>query len=87
MANDAESPFPFISVVSATNYTVLQRITMNVTGGTPAATNGIEQCQWDRRTGNLFHLNIPEVNGPGNDTPPGGGDGFQPAVRWNAADR
>ena len=85
MANDAESPFPFISVVSATNYTVLQRITMNVTGGTPAATNGIEQCQWDRRTGNLFHLNIPEVNGPGNDTQPG--DGFQPAVRWNAADR
>ncbi len=42
-------------------------------GGTvksPAATNGIEQCQWDRHTGK-FYLNIPEVNGPGNDTQPG----------------
>jgi hypothetical protein len=37
---------------------------------TPKATNGIEQCQWDRRTGK-FYVNIPEVNGPGNDTAPG----------------
>jgi hypothetical protein len=77
MANDAESPFPFISVVSTTNYSVLQQITMNGTGGTPAATNGIEQCQWDRRTGK-FYLNIPEVNGPGNDTQPGAVMVFSP---------
>lgn len=70
IANDAESPFPFISVVSTVNYSVLQQIIMNGTGGTPAATNGIEQCQWDRRTGK-FYVNIPEVNGPGNDTQPG----------------
>jgi hypothetical protein len=36
----------------------------------PAATNGIEQCKWDRRTGK-FYVNIPEVNGPGDDTQPG----------------
>ena len=76
MANDAESPFPFISIVSTTNYGVLQRITMDGTvpfgskKATPKATNGIEQCQWDRRTGK-FYVNIPEVNGPGNDTAPG----------------
>ena len=29
MANDAESPFPFVSVVSTVNYNVLQRITMD----------------------------------------------------------
>ncbi|MGA8403102.1 MAG: hypothetical protein WB697_24665 [Stellaceae bacterium] len=76
VANDAESPFPFISIISTENYSLLKRITMNGTvapGGTiasPAATNGIEQCQWDRRTGK-FYVNIPEVNGPGNDTQPG----------------
>jgi hypothetical protein len=76
VANDAESPFPFVSIISTVNYSTLARIVMNgtvATGGTiksPAATNGIEQCQWDRRTGK-FYVNIPEVNGPGNDTQPG----------------
>jgi hypothetical protein len=76
VANDAESPFPFVSIISTQNYSVLARIVMNGMvnpGGTiasPAATNGIEQCQWDRRTGK-FYVNIPEVNGPGNDTQPG----------------
>lgn len=76
VANDAESPFPFVSFISTANYSVLKRITMDGTiasGGkvaSPKATNGIEQCQWDRRTGK-FYINIPEVNGPGNDTQPG----------------
>jgi hypothetical protein len=76
MANDAESPFPFITFVSTVNYSVVGKIVMDGTvapGGkiaSPAATNGIEQCQWDRRTGK-FYVNIPEVNGPGNDTQPG----------------
>jgi hypothetical protein len=77
VANDAETPFPFVSIISTSeDHSILQRITMNGTvnpGGTvksPAATNGIEQCTWDRRTGK-FYVNIPEVNGPGNDTQPG----------------
>jgi hypothetical protein len=75
VANDADSP-PFVSIISTVNYSILQQITMNGTvasGGTvasPKATNGIEQCQWDRRTGK-FYVNIPEVNGPGTDAAPG----------------
>jgi hypothetical protein len=70
MANDAESPFPFISFISTTSYTVLKRVTFDGNNGTVAATNGIEQCQFDKRT-HKFYLNIPEVNGPGNDSQPG----------------
>ena len=77
VANDAESPFPFVSVISTASYGILQKITMNGSGGTPAATNGIEQCQWDHRTGK-FYLNIPEVNGPGNDTKDGAVMVFSP---------
>lgn len=70
IANDAETPFPFVTFVDADSYAVLKRITMDGTNGTPKATNGIEQCQWSPRTGKIY-LNIPEVNGPGNDTQPG----------------
>ncbi len=69
VANDAESPFPFVTLISTTSYTVVATIVMDGTQG-PKATNGIEQCQWSRRTG-MFYVNIPEVNGPGNDTQPG----------------
>jgi hypothetical protein len=64
---------PFLSVVSTDNYSILQTIVMDGTmapgGGvpTPKATNDIDACQWDPRTGN-FYVNIPEVNGPGNDS-------------------
>jgi hypothetical protein len=37
---------------------------MDGMGGSPKATNGIEQCEYRTRTGK-FYLNIPEVNGPG----------------------
>ena len=84
IANDAEVPWPFISFIAsggfspaAKRYTVIGTITMDGTvpkpqGGlaAPPATNGIEQCQWDEETGK-FYLNIPEVNGPGDDTAPG----------------
>ncbi len=65
--------FPFLSLVSTDNYSILQTIVMNGTkapgGGvnTPKATNDIDACQWDRRTGK-FYVNIPEVNGPGDDS-------------------
>jgi hypothetical protein len=48
---------PFLSLVSTLNYCILQTIPMDGTkapgGGvnTPIATNDIDACQWDRRTG------------------------------------
>lgn len=75
MANDADSP-PFVSLISTKTYGIQIRIRMDGTsrprGGlvAPRATNGIEQCQWDFRTGN-FYVNLPEVNGKGDDTSPG----------------
>ncbi|HVJ52148.1 MAG TPA: hypothetical protein VM689_06790 [Aliidongia sp.] len=73
IANDAETPFPFISLISAVPdktgaHQILGQITFD--GSTsvtsagrsiklPAATNGIEQSQYDRSTG-LFYLDIPQ---------------------------
>lgn len=78
IANDAE-PFtatgggPYVSFIGTSGsnqFKVLKQIVMNGQNGTVRATNGIEQCQYDRRTG-VFYLNIPEVNGPGNDSAAG----------------
>jgi hypothetical protein len=66
IANDADSP-PFVSFIPTSGpsaYTVVQKVDF------PAATNGIEQCAYDPTT-DAIYLNIPEVNGPGNDTQPG----------------
>jgi hypothetical protein len=62
-ANDADSP-PFISFISTDTHGVVKQIKF------PQATNGIEQCQWNPRE-HAFYLNLPEVNGPGNDTADG----------------
>ncbi len=75
MANDAEveivngqeQPAPFVTFIPTSGpqaYQVVKTLVFR------EATNGIEQCQWDARTGK-FYLNIPEVNGPGDDTAPG----------------
>ena len=69
MANPGEGPKPFVTFISATNYTVLGTLVFDGKSA-PNATNGIEQCQWSPRTG-LFYINVPEVDGPGNDTAPG----------------
>ena len=82
LANDADAP-PFVSFISTKTHAIVKQIRMDGTvalGGTvasPIATNGIEQCQWDRRTGK-FYLNLPEVGGPGNDTAPGAVVTFSP---------
>lgn len=70
IANGDDTPYPFITLISTETHRVLKRITMDGTEGAPKATNGIESCQWSRRTG-MFYVNIPEVNGPGNNTAPG----------------
>jgi DNA-binding beta-propeller fold protein YncE len=63
MANDADN-IPFVSLISTDTYEVIGVLAL------PQATNGIEQCSWDPDQ-NLFLLNLPEVNGPGDDTAPG----------------
>ena len=75
-ANNAESPFPFVTFISTSTYTVTGKIVLDgtINGGsvlpTPKATNGVEQCQWDQQTGHFF-ISVPEVNGPGDDSAPG----------------
>jgi hypothetical protein len=74
IAND-KAPDTFISFVSTSSYSVVDAIKLDGNDTTHnahgiKATNGIEQCQWNPRTGK-FYINIPEVNGPGDDSSPG----------------
>jgi hypothetical protein len=74
VAND-EAVDTFISFISTDTYSVIDQIKLDGSdtthnAGTVNATNGIEQCQWNPRT-RLFYLNIPENNGPGDDSAPG----------------
>lgn len=71
-ANDADTP-PFISFISTDNYKIVGKIAFDGGSGAshgPNATDGIEQCQYDARK-HRFYLNLPEVNGSGNNTAPG----------------
>jgi hypothetical protein len=71
MANNAETPFPFATLVDSKSHTIKKKITFDGTNGTPKATNGAEQCQWNPRTGK-FYISIPEINGPGDNSVAGG---------------
>jgi hypothetical protein len=71
VANNAEAPFPFATLISTETYMALKRITFDGNNGTPKATNGAEQCQYDRRT-DRFYISIPEINGPGDNSAAGG---------------
>lgn len=64
MANNAEAPFPFASIVSTQTYSIVKKITFDGSNNTPKAVNGAEQCQWSHRTGK-FYISIPEVDGTG----------------------
>jgi WD40 repeat protein len=66
-ANNAASPFPFATLVNTTNGNVIKKITFDGTGGTPAATGGLEQSVYDPVTGNFF-VSVPQIGGSG----PGG---------------
>ena len=72
IASPAKSP-PFVTFISTAGkkaYTVVGKLVFDGKKGTPKATNGLEQCGWSAETGK-FYQNVPEVNGPGNDTVPG----------------
>jgi hypothetical protein len=76
IANDSDLPFPYINYIPTEGpnaYKVVKQIQFDgqkLPGHGPAATNGIEQCQWNLRNG-LIYLNLPEVAGDGNDDVPG----------------
>jgi hypothetical protein len=73
IANDAETPFPFITLISTVPdqsgvHEILGRITFDGSSAVtsegkpimlPAATNGIEASQYDPATG-LFYLDLPQ---------------------------
>jgi hypothetical protein len=69
-ANNADSP-PFITFISTATYSVVSQIVFDGLGGRPNATNGIEQCQFNPRDQNVY-VSIPELNGAGNNSAPGG---------------
>jgi hypothetical protein len=71
VANNAEAPFPFATLISTETYMALTRITFDGNNGTPKATDGAEQCQYDPRT-DRFYISIPEINGPGDNSAAGG---------------
>jgi hypothetical protein len=60
VANDVDRP-PYVTFISTDTGARVNQIFF------PEATNGIEQCQW-RGANQSFYLNIPEVNGPGDDS-------------------
>jgi hypothetical protein len=73
VANNDEKPWPWITFIPTSGpkaRTVVKTLKFDGFNGTVMATNGIEQCQWDAKTGKIY-LNIPEVNGSGSDTTPG----------------
>ena len=81
VANDSAVPNPYISFIRTDNYSIVKQIVFDGGSGTstvsgisighgPNATNGIEQCNWNERE-HAFYLNLPEVNGSGNDTADG----------------
>ena len=79
IASPGEDP-PFVTFIDTVTRKVLSKLTFDGKGGTLKATNGLEQCQWSRKTGK-FYQNVPEVNGPGNDTAPGAVAVIDPKTR------
>jgi hypothetical protein len=68
VANNDEMPWPWISFIPTSGpnaRTVVKKLVLDGFNGTVMATNGIEQCQWNAKTGKIY-LNVPEVNGSGN---------------------
>ena len=78
VANNADSP-PFVTAVSARSHSIIGKIVFNGTNGTPNATDGIEQCQYNPRDG-MIYLAVPEIGGPGDNSAPGGVARINPAT-------
>jgi hypothetical protein len=70
---------PFITAVSYRGHTILGQIFFDGTNGTPLATNGIEQCQFNPRDG-FIYVSVPEINGPGDNSAAGGVSRINPVT-------
>jgi hypothetical protein len=70
VANNADTP-AFITAISFRTHSIIGKIVFDGTNGTPNATDGIEQCQWNPRDGKIY-VTVPEINGPGDNSAPGG---------------
>ena len=79
VVNNADTP-PFITFISTTTKLVLGSIVFDGNGGRPNATAGSEQCGWNPRDG-MIYLSIPELNGPGDNSVPGGVVVINPVTR------
>jgi len=79
VANNADTP-AFITAVRASDHTIIGKIPFDgVSNGTPNATNGIEQCQFNPRD-NKIYVTVPEINGPGDNTAAGGVSRINPVT-------
>ncbi len=61
VANNADNP-PFASIIDTTTYSVVHTIVFGPgnANNAPVSGNGIEQCQWDFRTGK-FYITVPGI--------------------------
>jgi hypothetical protein len=78
VANNADSP-PFITAINAKTHSVIGKIVFDGTNGTPLATDGIEQCQFNPRDG-MIYVSVPEINGPGDNSVAGGVSRIDPVA-------
>jgi hypothetical protein len=78
VANNADDP-PFITAVNATSHSVIGKIFFDGSNGTPHATNGIEQCQFNPRDQKIY-VTVPEIDGPGNNSVAGGVSRIDPVT-------
>lgn len=85
IANDAEplpptGNGPYLTFIDSQTYAVQGQLLLGGQNDNIKATNGIEQCQYVGKTGH-FYVNIPEVNGPGDDSAAGAVLEIDPVAR------
>jgi hypothetical protein len=59
VANNADTP-PFLTLINTDTHEILKKIVFDGSGGSPDATNGLEQSQWSPKTG-MFYVSVPQV--------------------------
>ena len=65
--SQGETPSPFATIISVKTHKVVKRINFDGTTGSPAATNGAEQCSYSEKT-KRFYITLPGINNPDDGT-------------------